>query len=103
MKIRKYLNVEAAVIVYKQILLPNIDYAGFLLLACNAGDLDDLQKMQNDILRICNRSKLCDRVSLVALHKKCKIISLKQRMKKTLLWLMYIMSRDATYLQDSEC
>ena len=42
MKIRKYLNVEAAVIVYKQILLPNIDYAGFLLLACNAGDLDDL-------------------------------------------------------------
>ena len=98
-KIRKYLDFEAAVIVYKQTILPLIDYAGFLLLALNKSDLDDLQIIQNDILRICIVSKVSDRVSLVNLHKKCKIISLKQRMQKQLMWLMYVMSRDESYIR----
>ena len=33
------------------------------------------------------------------LHKKCKIISLKQRMQKQLLWIMYIISRDDTFIR----
>ena len=89
-KIRKYLSFDASVCVYKQTILPLIDYSGFLLLACKHKDLNDLQKIQNDVLRIC---------SLKDLHKKCKIIGLKQRMQKQLLWLMYIMSRDGTFLR----
>ena len=49
--------------------------------------------MQNDILRICNRSKVSGRISLIDLHAKCKLISLEQRMRKQLLWLMYLLSR----------
>ena len=76
-KIRKYLNFDSALCVYKQTILPIIDYSGFLLLSCKNGDIDELQKIQNDVLRICNRTKLSDRVSLVTLHKNCNIIGLK--------------------------
>ena len=34
-KIHKYLNFQSAVAVYKQTILPIIDYAGLLLLSCN--------------------------------------------------------------------
>ena len=100
-KIRKYLTFDAAVSVYKQTILPIIDYAGFLLISCRKEDKNDLQKLQNDILRICNMSKLADRVSIPVLHKKCKIISLEQRMRKQLLWLMYILAKDPLYLRVS--
>ena len=101
-KIRKYLDFKSAVIVYKQTILPIIDYAGFLLLACNMGDIDDIQIMQNDILRVCNKSKIADRVPITLLHEKCKILSLKQRMQRQLLWLMYVLSRDKDYIKVSQ-
>ena len=86
---------DAAVAVYKQTILPIIDYAGFILLSCNKEERNDFQKLQNDIhvLRICTMSRLADRVSISELHAKCKIISLEQRMRKQLLWLMYIWER----------
>ena len=96
-KIRKYLTFDAAVTIYKQTVLPIIDYAGFLLFACSLGDLDDLQVFQNYILRICTKTKLSDRISIEELHRKCKIISLKQRMEKQLLWLVYVLSKDKKY------
>ena len=98
-KIRRYLNFEASISVYKQTILPIIDYSGFLLLTCTSSDLDELQVIQNDVLRICTMSKLSDRISRIELHKICKIIGLKQRMQKQLLWLMYILSRDDNYLR----
>ena len=98
-KIRKYLNFDAAVAVYKQTILPIVDYAGFLLLSCNKNDIDELQVIQNDVLRVCNMSRLSDRVSVLELHKKCKILGLKQRMHKQLLWIMFVLSRDETYLR----
>ena len=98
-KILKYLNFDATICIYKQTILPLIDYSGFLLLACKQKDLDDLQKIQNDVLRICNQTKLSDKVSVKERHKKCKIIGLKQRMQKQLLWIMYIISGDDTFIR----
>ena len=96
-KIRKYLTFDAAVLVYKQTILPIIDYAGFLLVATRKEDRNDLQKIQNEVLRCCNNTKLSDRVSTRTLHAKCKIISIEQHMRKQLLWLMYILSRDKAF------
>ena len=100
-KIRKYLTFDAAVTVYKQTILPIIHYAGFLLIACKKEDKNDFQKLQNDILRICAMSRLADRISLKKLHEKCKINSLEQRMRKQLLWLMYLLSKDQSFLTHS--
>ena len=99
-KIRKYLTFDAAVVVYKQTILPIIDYSFFLLLSCSTGDIDELQIVQNDILRICNETRISDRVSIPELHKKCKTIGLRQRMQKQMLWLMFILSRDNCYLYE---
>ena len=51
-KIRKFQTFDAAVLVYKQIILPILDYAGFMLIACRKEDKNDLQVLQNDILWI---------------------------------------------------
>ena len=44
-------------------------------------------------------SKIADKVSILDLHNECKILGLKQRMQKQLLWLMYIMSCDEAYIR----
>ena len=98
-KIRKYLTFDAAITVYKQTILPLLDYSGFLLLSCRTEEKNELQKLQNDVLRVCNLSKISDRISIPKLHASCKIISLEQRMRKQLLWLMYILSRDEDFLR----
>ena len=48
---------------------------------------------------MCSCSCLADRVSITDLHKSCKIISLEQRMRMQLLWLMFILSRDETFFK----
>ena len=93
-KLRKFITFDASIAIYEQMILPLIDYAGFLLIGCRICDKGELQKKQNDILRICDNSRISDRVSIEKLHVKCKILSLEQRMRKQLLWLMYLLSKD---------
>ena len=93
-KIRKYIMDKAAVSIYRQTIVPIIDYSGFVIITCCKSDRYDLQKIQNDILRVCYRSYLKDRIKISDLHIKANMLSLEQRMRKQLLWLMYIMSRD---------
>ena len=101
--LRKFLTFEAAVAIYKKLILPVIDYAGFLLICCRLGDKGDLQNMQNDILRICFGTRISDRVSIEKLHKKCKILGLEQRMRKQILWLMYLLSREDNLFRVPTC
>ena len=100
-KLRKFLTFDASLAIYKQMILPFIDYAGFLLISCRLGDKGDLQKLQNEILRICDKLKVADMVSIQKLHGKCKILSLEQRMRKQLLWLMFILSKEVDLIKPS--
>ena len=79
-----------------------VDYAGFLILSCGVSERSDLQKLQNDILRLCCKVTLHEHVSIKDLHTRCKINSLEQRMCKQLLWLMYIDSRNVQNRKISE-
>ena len=92
-KIRKYLSFEIAVQIYKQTILPYFDYGGFLIIALSKDKKHELQVMQNDVLRICNNSKLADRISIELLHKKANLLSLEQRREKQVLMLMYLYSQ----------
>ena len=51
-KIRNMINTQCAITIYKQTILPILDYSGFLLISCNISDGADLQKLQNHVLRI---------------------------------------------------
>ena len=96
LKLRKCLTEHAAVMLYKHTILPFLEYAGFMLVACNVSDRKDLQKCQNDALRICTNIRLTDRINLEFLHEKCKIVSLEQRRRNQLMMLMYKKSTDYT-------
>ena len=82
--------------IYKLTILPYMEYAGFLVVACTLEDRRDLQKCQNDALRICTKQRLRDHVRVDELHVKCNIISLEQRRRNQLLDLMYKKRRDVS-------
>ena len=75
--------------VYKQTILPILDYAGFLLISLNNNDKHDLQIMQNDALRFCKGLQLLDNVAIKTLHDSISLLSLEQRRKKQLLNIMF--------------
>ena len=52
-KLKKYLRRENALLIYKSMILPYIDYADVILCEANKKDLDKLQKLQNKCLKIC--------------------------------------------------
>ena len=93
-KIRNYLTEYTAIMLYKQMILPFIEYAGFMLVSCNIENRRELQKCQNDALRLCLRIKVVDRIRIEDLHARCKIVSLEQWRRTQLLLLMYKKSKD---------
>ena len=92
-KIRKYVDNRSALLIYKQAVLPIVEYAGFVLISCIVGQRRDLQTLQNNALRLCKRYYLLDRVPIDLLHEECTIIVLEQRRRKQLLRLMYLHSK----------
>ena len=89
-KIRNNIDTNCAVTIYKQTILPLLDYTGFLLISGNVSDRLDLQTLQNDALRVCFNVRLRDRVSIVQMHSRAKLLSLEQRRQLQLLNLMFI-------------
>ena len=52
-KIRKYLDVPTRILVYKQTILPLVEYVSIMLCLNTIRDVDKLQKLQNRCLRLC--------------------------------------------------
>ena len=94
-KLRYYIDKRTALLVYKQSVLPYLDYSGFLLVSATQRQIKDLQTLQNNALRLCLRYNLIDRVSEGRLHNEAALQNLKQRRKKQLLKLMYYQSKTA--------
>ena len=70
-------------------ILPYLEYAGFMLSVCSLDDRRELQICQNDALRICLQIKLNDRVRIEDIHARCKLVSLEQCRRIQLLLLLY--------------
>ena len=52
-KIKKYIGTNTRILVYKQTILPLVEYVSFMLYFNKVGDVDKLQKLQNRCLRMC--------------------------------------------------
>ena len=74
-----------AVQIYKHTILPYFDYGFFLCISLSKDKKHDLQVMHNDILRICNKSKLSDKISIEHLHKKIEIIKFGTTKRKAII------------------
>ena len=92
-KIRKYVDSKTALLIYKQAILPLVEYAGFVLVSCSIRQRYELQVLQNNALRRCKRYFLRDHVRIENLHSECKILGLEQRRRKQLLRLMYLYNK----------
>ena len=84
------MTTDSALAVYKQMILPLLDYSGFLLISCNKTDREDLQTIQNNALRCCLGLRLNDRITLVEIHRRANLVSLEQRQCIQLLSLLYV-------------
>ena len=97
-KLRYYINEKSSLAIYKQTILPTLDYAGFMLISCKKSDRHDLQVIQNDALRCCYNVKRRDKLSISSMHKKAHLLSLEQRRSFQLLSLMYLHKYDVKNL-----
>ena len=98
LKIRKFIDKNTANVIYKQTILPILDYGGFLLDSCAQKLRDDLQKLQNKGLRIINGFRLINAPGISDLHKLSGLLSLRQRRDKQLLHLMLWFSKSGENL-----
>ena len=91
-RMRSFLNVKAAVLVYKSMLLPILEYGDVFLSAASAADRKKLQVLQNRGLR-CALNKGIE-TSSDSLHTEAGILKLKYRREQHLLNFMYDWSLD---------
>ena len=98
-KLRYFIDKKAALLVYKQAILPFLDYAAFVLLSCGKGYKKDLQILQNNALRICLRYCMVNHVTIVQLHGEANLQSLEQRRIFQILKLLYNYSKNGKYVK----
>ena len=89
-KLRCYITDKGALAIYKQTILPILDYAGFMLISCTKSDRNDLQVLQNDALRTCYNVRRRDKLSILNMHNRAHLLSLEQRRTFQLFSLMYM-------------
>ena len=93
-KIRKYLPLKLRVLVYKQAILPLVEYVSYLMFLNRKHDIEKLQKLQNKALRVCHGIVDPRTISVSALHIQSDLLTLSQRREQQLLNLMYDITRD---------
>ena len=98
-KIRKYLPVTTRVLVYKQTVLPLVEYICYLMYLNRKHDIDKLQKLQNRALRLCCKINDPRLISVPDLHQQAHLLTLDQRREKQLLLLMYVVSRKVEFVK----
>ena len=92
-KISKYLPYAARVTVYKQAILPLVEYVSYLMSLNRKHDIEKLQKLQNKALRLCYGIADPRTISVSALHTQSNLCNLSQRREHQLLCIMYDVTR----------
>ena len=87
-KVKKYLNADVALKIYKSMILPYLDYADVIYSKANVSDLDKLQRLQNRCLKLCQGRY--GRLDSDRLHRDLRVPYLKARRKAHTLNFMYV-------------
>ena len=92
-KIKKYMDTTTRILVYKQTVLPLVEYVSFMLNMNTNHDLMKLQRLQNRALRMCFDVYNPVDVTTNELHTMAKVNLLKERRDLNLLCIMYEMKQ----------
>ena len=96
-KICKYLDTSTHILVYKQTVLPLVEYVSFILCFNNKQDIEKLQRLQNRSLRLCYNIHVPNAISTVELHRNANIKKLDDRRELALLYIMFDMYQKKLY------
>ena len=86
-RLRRYLSDRAALLIYKSMVLPYMDYSDVVYTKAAEADLDRLQRLQNRALKICLNSNRHESTEYI--HRQTKVPLLDNRRKNHLLSYMY--------------
>ena len=92
-RMRSFLDTKAALMVYKNMLIPIVVHGDIFLSATSVANHRRLQMLQNKGLK-CALNKSVDAVSVEELHAEAGLLKLKYRREQHLLNLIYDWSRD---------
>ena len=93
-KIRKYITKYAAVMIYKQTIVPYLDYASFLMDSAYQYSLSHLDKIHSRCMRIIeNKNRFNRDIDVPALMYSYRIQHIRQRRKVQLLSFMFTESK----------
>ena len=93
-KIRPYISQSTAALIYKQFILPILDYADFLFESTVKRELGLLDKVQTRAIRLIRYGD----ASGTSMERVYRIIPLRERRRKHHLSLMYRLSKIETYI-----
>ena len=99
-KLKKYLNGDSALLIYKTMMLPYFDYADVIICKANQKDIDKMQTLQNKCLRICVGGDR--RFDTNRAHKLAKVPFLKDRREAHVCNFMYKRKNNVTLLNNRE-
>ena len=94
---RYFLNTKAALLVYKNMILPMLEYGDIFMVGATAENRKKLQVLQNKGLRCALKKEKNSSVS--ELHSEGKVMRLKYRRTQHMLNYMYDMSKTKSNLQ----
>ena len=86
-KIRPYINTNIAITIYKNLIVPFLDYGDILFINASIELLNKLQRLQNKCLRICLRAH--PQTPTFFLHQETKTAPLHDRRKAHLRSFMF--------------
>ena len=96
-KIKKYINTPTRILVYKQTVMPLVEYVSFMLNMNTNQDIMKLQRLQNRALRMCFDVYNPIDTSVNDLHVMARVKLLNERRDLSLLCIMYEMKQMQLY------
>ena len=100
-KIKKYLDLTTRILVYKQTILPLVEYVSFMLCINNVRDVEKLQKIQNRCLRSCFNIHNPMDIGIQRLHQEARVNMLNLRRDAELLNIMFSLKSNNKYKKES--
>ena len=99
-KIKKYISVDTRILVYKQTILPLVEYVSYKLCLNTCHEVDKLQKLQNRCLRMCLNINNPRDMSVAMLHNTTRVSELSVRRDVQLSNLMYVLKCNGQYQKE---
>ena len=99
-KIRKFITCQTALLLYKVMIRPFMEYGDFIVDSALQTVIDKLERLQEKSLRLIEYQSNVNRLSMSNLKSKFKIENLETRRNRSLLRLMFTQSKKAENIKE---